>query len=162
MPLAGLGWRFPLAVVLGYPRRDPGGVGAWERQQIRKKKNPGAVNAPGLAGYLEIFNSSNKTATGKIKIQNSVIYSTSSDDISEIGIFHAVSEEKSLELLDDLTDYLSDLKEEKGAFVRNYLPDEQKKLDGAKVRRFGNYVVFTVLPEAQSNAVFEKIDKILK
>lgn len=52
VPLAGLGWRFPLAVVLGYPRRDPGGVGAWERQQIRKKKNPGAVNAPGLAGYL--------------------------------------------------------------------------------------------------------------
>ena len=92
----------------------------------------------------------------------SVIYSTSSDDISEIGIFHAVSEEKSLELLDDLTDYLSDLKEEKGAFVRNYLPDEQQKLDGAKVRRFGNYVVFTVLPETQSNAVFEKIDKILK
>ena len=52
VPLAGLCWRFPLAVVLGYPRRDPGGVGAWERQQIRKKKNPGAVNAPGLAGYL--------------------------------------------------------------------------------------------------------------
>ena len=92
----------------------------------------------------------------------SVIYSTSSDDISEIGVFHAVSEEKSIELIDDLADYLSDLKEEKGAFVRNYLPDEQKKLEEAKIGRFGNYVVFTVLEEAQSKSVFEKIEKILK
>lgn len=66
MPLAGLGWRFPLAAVLGYPRRDPGGVGVWERQQIRKKKNPGAVNAPGLAGYsLRNFQQLKQDSNGK-------------------------------------------------------------------------------------------------
>ena len=48
VPLAGLGWRFPLAVVLGYPRRR-GSLGAAAADH--KKKNPGAVNAPGLAGY---------------------------------------------------------------------------------------------------------------
>lgn len=121
VPLAGLGWCFPLAVVLGYPRRDPGGVGAWERRQrIRKKEKPrsgkrsragGLFNIPGNIGivnrrfylpwarralpvpaqfqiftnfaivhfsdlhYLEIFSSSNRTATGKIRMQNSVILS---------------------------------------------------------------------------------------
>ena len=92
----------------------------------------------------------------------SVIYSSSSDDIGEVGVFHAVSEEQSLELLDDVVDYLSDLKEEKSSFVRNYLPNEQQKLDGSKVKRFGNYVVFTVLDASDSEAVFKKIEKLLK
>ena len=92
----------------------------------------------------------------------SVIHSSSSDDIGEVGVFHAKSQEESLELLDDVTEYLHDLKEEKGAFVRNYLQGEQEKLDGATVKRFGNYVIFTVLDPSQSNAVFEKIEKLLK
>jgi len=92
----------------------------------------------------------------------SVIYSSSSDDIGEIGVFHAISEEESLDLLDDVAEYLSELKEEKGSFVRNYLPNEQKKLDGANVKRFGNYVVFTVLDSAKSDAVFKEIERLLK
>jgi hypothetical protein len=92
----------------------------------------------------------------------SVIHSSSSDDIGEIGVFHATSQENSLELVDDVTEYLYDLKEEKGDFVRNYLQEEQKKLDGATVKRFGNYVVFTVLEPALSNSVFKTIEKTLK
>ena len=91
----------------------------------------------------------------------SVIYSTSSDDIGEIGVFHANSEDEAIELLDDLTEYLYELKDEKSSFVRNYLPDEQRKLDGAKVRRIGNYVAFTVLDDNQSDAIFAEIEKIL-
>ena len=92
----------------------------------------------------------------------SVIYSSSSDDIGEIGVFHARSQEDSLELLDDVTEYLHDLKEEKSAFVRNYLQGEQEKLDGCTVKRFGNYVVFTVLDPSQSSAVFKQVEKMLK
>lgn len=37
------------------------------------KKSPGAGTAPGLGGYLEIFNSSNKIARGKTRIQRIAI-----------------------------------------------------------------------------------------
>ena len=92
----------------------------------------------------------------------SVIYSSSSDDIGEIGVFHAVSADKSADLLDDIAEYLSELKKEKISFVKNYLPEEQKKLDGATVKCFGNYVVFTVLDASQSKAVFAQIEQILE
>ena len=92
----------------------------------------------------------------------SIIYSTSSDDIGEVGVFHAISQEESLELVEDIAEYLNDIKEEKGAFVRNYLQGEEEKLDAATVKRFGNYVVFTVLEPSKSNAVFAQIEKTLK
>ena len=92
----------------------------------------------------------------------SVLFSTSGDDIGEVGVFHAISNDESTELLDDVVDYLTRMKEEKEAFVRNYLPEELQKLEQAKVKRFGNYVVFTVLSEAQSDAAFKKIEQILK
>ena len=92
----------------------------------------------------------------------SVIYSNSSDDIGEVGVFHASSAEESMELFDDISEYIADLKTEKSSFVKNYLPEEQKKLDGARVERFGNYVVFTVLDPNQSNAVFKEVERMLK
>ena len=92
----------------------------------------------------------------------SVIHSSSSDDIGEVGVFRAASQEEGLELLDGVTEYLNELKEEKGSFVRNYLQGEQEKLDCAKVKRFGNYVVFTVLDSTQSDKVFKQVEKLLK
>lgn len=92
----------------------------------------------------------------------SVIYSTSGDDVGEVGIFHSSTIEDSQELFEDALDYLSDLKEEKTAFVKNYIPDEQKKLDNAQVKRFGKYVVFAVLDAPERDAVFKKIEELLK
>ena len=91
----------------------------------------------------------------------SVIYSVSSDDIGEIGIFRADSLENSQELFDEVLDYISELKEEKSSFVKNYLPHEQSKLDNAQAKQFGKYVVFTVLDSSERDAVFKKIEQLL-
>lgn len=55
---------------LAFPAGGGAGISpaAWEpeRQQIEKKKNPGAVNAPGLAGYsLRNFQQLKQDSDGK-------------------------------------------------------------------------------------------------
>lgn len=76
VPLAGLGWRFLLAAVLGSPAgsRRRGSLGAAAADH--KKKTPERLTLQGWRViHLDIFSSSNRTATGKIRMQNSVILS---------------------------------------------------------------------------------------
>ncbi len=92
---------------------------------------------------------------------HSIIYSSSSDDIGEIGILRANNKENREALYQAASEYISELKAEKRAFVENYLPDQLEKLDFAEVRRFGNYIVFTVLGPDERDKVFKKIEDIL-
>lgn len=92
----------------------------------------------------------------------SVMYSISSDDISEVGILHAKDPQSAEELLEDAIDYVEDLKKEKQEFLRNYLPGELNKLNYADARAFGNYVVYTVLSKDTAEEVFSFVEKMLK
>ena len=88
-------------------------------------------------------------------------YSVNTVDISEFGIFHAPNERAAGELYDEVRDYVSDMQEEQRAFIASYAPQELSKLDGAKVKKFGNYVVYTVLPSDTSNAVMDEVERYL-
>ena len=91
----------------------------------------------------------------------SVIYSSSSDDVSEVGILRAKSKESLQELLNQATEYIEELKKEKRTFVENYLPEELEKINSAKARCIGNYVVFTVLESEKSESVFSHLEALL-
>ena len=91
-----------------------------------------------------------------------VIRSVRTEDIDEVGIFHAESVEDA-ELLIRLCDaYLSRMQEEERAFIASYAPEELTKLDAAEVRLFGRYVVYTVLSPSDRETVFSAIKGLLR
>lgn len=92
----------------------------------------------------------------------SVLYSPSSDDISEIGVLHAHSNEEAEQLLKAAEKYINELKATKTEFLRNYAPGELDKLENARVQRFGQYVVFTVLSPESSSRVLATVEEMLK
>lgn len=91
-----------------------------------------------------------------------LVYSSDTNDINEIGVFHAPSDERAEDMLEDCRDYIEDMKENSRVFIASYAPEELPKLDSATARRFGNYVVYTVLPEDKAEAVFQKIEESLR
>lgn len=88
-------------------------------------------------------------------------YSANTSDINEFGVFHAPNENAAAELYEEVRDYVSDMQEEQRAFIKSYAPSELTKLDSAKVKRFGNYVVYTVLDRDTSNKVIGELEKYL-
>ena len=88
-------------------------------------------------------------------------YSASTTDISEFGVFHAPNERTADELYDEVCDYVSDMKEEERAFIASCAPNELTKLDAARVKRFGNYVVYTVLDKDTANEVLKKVEELV-
>ena len=92
----------------------------------------------------------------------SIIYSKDTTDISELGILHASSEDKAIELFEESRLYIKNLQEQKREFLSNYAPDEVKKLNSAEARRFGNYIIFAVADPDDKNYVFSKAEEILK
>ena len=90
-----------------------------------------------------------------------VLYSRAAEDVGEIGVIR-ISKEKAKEMQSAVENYLKMQKNEKAAFFKNYAPGELSKLDRAEVRRFGDYIIFTVLSSEDSQAVFNKVEEILK
>ncbi|MBO7311080.1 MAG: DUF4358 domain-containing protein [Clostridia bacterium] len=90
------------------------------------------------------------------------VYSTDTNDIDEIAIFHAKSKEDAEEILEACQEYIDDMQENSRAFISSYAPNELPKLDEARVRRFGNYIVYTVLDAQTANSAFEAIKEALK
>ena len=89
------------------------------------------------------------------------VYSADVNDINEIGIFKAPDEFYALGMLKSCETYISDMKEHSRAFIASYAPQEIPKLDEAQARRFGQYVVYLVLPDDLSEIVFDRIDEFL-
>ncbi|MBE6546406.1 MAG: DUF4358 domain-containing protein [Ruminococcaceae bacterium] len=89
-------------------------------------------------------------------------YSVLSEDINELGIFHAPDETVRAELVRLTEDYLDRLLEEQSAFIAGYAPKELTKLEHAEVRTFGNYVVYAILDDNDRELVFETVEKELK
>lgn len=92
----------------------------------------------------------------------SLVYSVRSENIDEIGVFLAESDEDVPELRRICEQYVETLREEQRAFVASYAPREATKLDAATVRVFGRYVVYTVLSENDREEAFEAIEEMLK
>ncbi len=90
------------------------------------------------------------------------VYSADTNNINEIGIFHAADEKQAKELLEDCRDYLDDMREDSRAFIASYAPEELPKLDGAEARRFGNYVVYTILPTDSAQKIYDGLKEDLK
>lgn len=86
------------------------------------------------------------------------LYSSSSDDMSEVAVFHSSEPEV---LFDELSKYTDTLRQEKRSFVENYVPSELSKLDDGQARRFGNYVVLAILEKSERDAIFEEAKEIL-
>ena len=98
---------------------------------------------------------------GKI-IDHCVLYSSSSDDVGEFGVLCAETAEEARELLSDVEDHIDDLKESKSEFLRNYMPSELSKLENAKAKQFGRYVVFVLQDPATSTKIFKEVKDLLK
>ena len=92
----------------------------------------------------------------------SLIYSTDTNDINEIGVFHTKNGDAADDIAEDCREYIADMKENSRTFISSYAPTELPKLDGAEVRRFGNYVVYTVLPTDKAEAVFDAVREMLE
>ncbi len=90
------------------------------------------------------------------------LYSKSADDIGEVGVFRAESEEKAKEIFTEAEKYITDSQKEKRAFVENYLPDELDKLESAEVRRFGNYVILLFTDGDEKENLFDSAEELLK
>ena len=90
-----------------------------------------------------------------------VIYSSDTTDICELGIIHATNEENAKKLFEDSKNYIKSIQEQKSEFLRNYSPDELKKLNSAEARRFGNYVIFIVSEKDDRDTLLKKAEALL-
>ena len=88
-------------------------------------------------------------------------YSTRSENINEIGIFHSASEEEARRLREVIAGYLTNLWEEQEAFIASYAPEELPKLKQAEIRSFGCYTVSAILSKADKESVFRAIEERL-
>lgn len=88
------------------------------------------------------------------------VYSADVNDINEIGIFHSDGEYVA-GIFESCQTYIQDMRENSRAFISSYAPDQLPRLDAARVERFGNYVVYLILPEELSEEVIDKIEDIL-
>ena len=91
----------------------------------------------------------------------SLIYSTDAEDINEIGIFHCANADDAEEMLEIAREYIKDMQETQVNFVSSYAPYEIPKLEGAEVRRYGNYVVYVILDTNERKTAFSTIEKAL-
>ncbi len=91
-----------------------------------------------------------------------IIYSSDANDINEIGVFHCPDEQSSKEFLSVVKDYISEQQENQKAFIASYAPREVPKLEAAEVKRYGNYVIYTILDENAKKEVFEEVKELLE
>ena len=91
-----------------------------------------------------------------------VVYSSSSDDIGEFGILRAESAEAAKELLNKVNAHIDDIREEKGEFLRNYMPEELSKLENASAKQYGQYVVFALHDSDTTAKVFKEAEALLR
>ncbi len=88
-------------------------------------------------------------------------YSTLSEDINEVGIFHTTSPQAQNEIKELAEDYLKELLEDQRAFIASYAPKELPKLERAEVRTFGNYTVYAIADDDDRELIFETVEKKL-
>ncbi len=91
----------------------------------------------------------------------SVIYSRDGEDIGEVGIFKAYEGEDVEDMLEEVREYIESVRTSRLTFVKNYIPEEMPKLDGARAMSLGRYVCYCVLDSASAKQIFDKLTVIL-
>ena len=92
----------------------------------------------------------------------SVAYSTDVNDINEIGIFYCADENDAEEFFSVARAYLKEQQATQKAFIESYAPREVPKLEGADARRYGNYVIYTILSAEDKKSVWEIANEKLR
>ena len=92
----------------------------------------------------------------------SVAYSTDVNDIDEIGVFHCANEKDAEEFFSVVSTYLEEQQATQKAFIESYAPREVPKLEGAEAKRYGNYVIYTILSSDGKEAAREIANEKLR
>lgn len=114
----------------------------------------------GLEDYTEYADDDTELFTDAY--DSCILYSKDADDQGEIGVIRAGSEQDAKKLLDEVNAYLERTRSERRAFVENYLPAESVKLDSARARRFGSYVIYAILESERVSELFEAAEEALR
>ena len=115
------------------------------------------------SGYEPMSAGRSEYAFGDLKYDDmAIIVSIATENIDEIGVFHATSPDAAKEISTALEVYLDGLLEEKGTFIASYAPYELEKLENAEVRMFGNYVAYAILSRDGRSAVFMTLEGEIK
>ena len=87
--------------------------------------------------------------------------SSASSDVNEFGILHVNDIEQIAEVDKMAQVYLSNQRDFLSTFLNTYNAAEIAKLESMQVRVFGNYVVFTILSEADTETVMSAVESLL-
>ena len=102
-----------------------------------------------IAGRMKL----NKDELGEF-----VIKIGSGANINEYGVFKAADADGAKAIAAELEAYLARRIDE---WMPEYMPEEFPKLENAEVRQDGAYVVYTILSDAEREAVFSEFESML-
>ena len=84
--------------------------------------------------------------------------SAESSDVNEYGIIH-VSDPEQVATVEELAQvYVENQRDFLSTFVNTYNAAEMAKLETMQVRVFGNYIVYTILSDTDTQAVMDTIE----
>ena len=87
--------------------------------------------------------------------------SAASSDVNEYGILH-LSDPEQVATVENLAQvYVENQRDFLSTFLNTYNAAEMAKLEQMQVRVFGNYVVYTILSEADTQAVMSAVEEKL-
>lgn len=115
---------------------------------------------PNDNGYVSVdsdYFEFNFEALPTFKEADIFIASDSSANLNEVGIFHFSSTEDAKSGEQSIKNYLV-AKDESFRNSINYTPDEYPKIENAKTKVIGNYVVYTILTAEDSAKVIDAIE----
>lgn len=88
-----------------------------------------------------------------------VEFSATSTNINQFGIFHV--KEGEAETMKALCQSYIETMNKRWVAQANYIASEHPKMEGAEVRVFGNYVVYTMLTAEDKATAFDAVEELL-
>jgi hypothetical protein len=88
--------------------------------------------------------------------------SISSKTVDEFGVFHVKSGEDVQAVKSAVDEYVQYMKVKLEVYLEIYEPSEKAKLENTQVKVFGNYVVYTMLSQDDTTAVYDMLDGYLE
>ena len=87
------------------------------------------------------------------------VYISTTANANLIGVFKATTEENADKILKQSKEYLQNLEDN---WMSDYLPEELPKIQNAVCEKFGRYVTFIVLDDANRDNAINDVQKLLK
>ena len=91
--------------------------------------------------------------------EGAIYYAADGNNLDEFGVFYSSDPR---ELAEDLQEYLADCLEENVAFYDSYIPEQTPKLRDARVRIFGDCVVYAILSPTEQSDFFHAMEEALR